>query len=61
MDSITAPAAGALRRFDDLPGPRTLPVFCNLLQIDSTRLHQQVEAWCEAFGPIFKLRLGARA
>ncbi|NCT85277.1 MAG: cytochrome P450 [Comamonadaceae bacterium] len=56
----TAPAAGALRQFNDLPGPRGLPVFGNLLQIDSTRVHQQVEAWCEEFGPVFRLRLGKR-
>ena len=60
MDSTTAPPAGALRQFDDLPGPRGVPVFGNLLQLDSTRVHQQVEAWCETFGPIFKLRLGKR-
>ena len=60
MDSTTAPPACALRHFDDLPGPRGGPVFGNLLQIDSTRVHQQVEAWCEEFGPIFKLRLAKR-
>lgn len=60
MDTTTAPPAGALRRFDDLPGPRGVPVFGNLLQLDSTRVHQQVEAWCETYGPIFKLRLGKR-
>lgn len=60
MTSTAAPEAGALRQFDDLPGPRGVPVFGNLLQIDSTRVHQQVEAWCEAFGPIFKLKLGKR-
>jgi len=60
MDSTTAPTTGALRRFDDLPGPRGVPVFGNLLQIDSTRVHRQVEAWCEEFGPLFKLRLAKR-
>lgn len=60
MDTATSPSVGALRQFDDLPGPRGLPVFGNLLQIDSTRVHQQVEAWCETFGPVFKLRLGKR-
>lgn len=60
MDSTTAPPTGALRHFDDLPGPRSVPVFGNLLQIDSRRLHQQTEAWCEVFGPIFRLRLGKR-
>lgn len=60
MDTLAAPPLGALRQFDDLPGPRGVPVFGNLLQIDSTRVHQQVEAWCEEFGPIFRLRLGKR-
>jgi len=60
MDTLAAPPVGALRQFDDLPGPRGGPVFGNLLQIDSTRVHQQVEAWCEEFGPVFKLRLGKR-
>ncbi|MGM9482213.1 cytochrome P450 [Roseateles sp. NT4] len=60
MDTLAAPPAGALRQFADLPGPRGVPVFGNLLQMDSTRVHQQVEAWCEEFGPIFKLTLGKR-
>jgi cytochrome P450 len=60
MDTLAAPPVGALRQFDDLPGPRGVPVFGNLLQIDSTRVHQQVEAWCEEFGPVFKLKLGKR-
>ena len=53
-------APHTLRRYDDLPGPRALPVFGNLLQIDSTRLHLQLEQWCEQFGPVFRLRLGPR-
>ena len=48
------------RQFDDLPGPRGIPFFGNLLQVESTRLHLQLEQWCEEFGPIFKLRLGPR-
>ncbi len=60
MDTLAAPPVGALRQFDDLPGPRGVPVFGNLLQIDSTRVHQQAEAWCEEFGPVFRLRLGKR-
>jgi cytochrome P450 len=54
------PAAPVLRRFEDLPGPRPLPVFGNLLQIDSTRLHLQLEQWCEQYGPAFRLQLGSR-
>ena len=48
------------RRFEDLPGPRGVPVFGNLLQIESSRLHLQLEQWCERFGPVYRLRLGSR-
>jgi cytochrome P450 len=53
-------AARALRRFADLPGPRTLPFVGNLLQIESGRMHLQLEQWCETYGPIFRLQLGKR-
>ena len=56
----SAAATTALRQYDDLPGPRGVPIFGNLLQIDSTRMHQQLEAWCETYGPVFRLRLGRR-
>ena len=59
MDT-NAPEAPALRRYADLPGPRGIPVFGNLLQIDSTRMHLQLEQWCQEFGPVFKLRLAQR-
>lgn len=60
---MTHPAkvvATTLRQFEDLPGPRCLPVFGNLLQVDAPRLHQQLEQWCEEHGPVFRLRLGPR-
>jgi cytochrome P450 len=61
IDTVEKPAAPTrLRQFADLPGPRTIPVFGNLLQIESTRLHLQLEQWCEAYGSIFKLQLGKR-
>ncbi len=60
-DRPAIPAAPArLREFADLPSPRGLPVFGNLLQIDSTRMHLQLEQWCEELGPVFGLRLGKR-
>jgi len=44
--SIDKPLAPTrLRRFAGLPGPRTIPVFGNLLQIESTRMHLQLEHW----------------
>ena len=62
MDTSRIPASSptALRRFDDLPGPRGVPIFGNILQIDSTRMHLQLEQWCEEFGPVFRLQLGRR-
>jgi len=54
------PVPTRLRQFAELPGPRAIPVFGNLLQIESTRLHLQLEQWCEEFGTIFKLQLGKR-
>jgi cytochrome P450 len=59
--AIEKPAAAApLRRFEDLPGPRGIPLFGNLLQIDAGRMHQQLEGWCAEYGPIFKLQLRKR-
>lgn len=56
-----APAAApTLRRIEALPGPRGLPVVGNLLQLDTPRLHQQLEGWCQEFGPFFRLQLGSR-
>ncbi|MDM0034246.1 cytochrome P450 [Variovorax sp. J22P271] len=50
----------ALRHVDDLPGPRGAPLIGNLLQIDTARMHQQLEQWCREFGPFFKLQMGRR-
>jgi len=52
--------ATALRHIDDLPGPRGAPLIGNLLQIDTSRMHQQLEQWCREFGPFFKLQMGRR-
>jgi len=65
-DTLDAPIAQsqprqpALRELDALPGPRGIPVLGNALQIESSRFHQQLEAWCDEFGPLFKLRIGKR-
>ena len=58
-DTATA-TAPAVRRFDDLLGPRGLPVVGNLLQIQPQRLHLQMEQWCRQYGPVFRMQLGPR-
>jgi len=50
----------ATRHLQDLDGPRGWPLVGNLLQIDRTRVHAQVEAWAREFGPCFRFRLGPR-
>ena len=66
MDSVAhetgsgPPAPPVLRRYTDLPGPRGIPVFGNVFQLEPARLHLQIEAWCREFGPFFKLSLGYR-
>ncbi len=58
--SPTASPLAAPRRYEDLPGPRGLPVVGNLLQIQPQRMHLQLEQWCRDYGPYFRLRLGKR-
>ena len=42
----------------DLKGPKGVPVFGNLFQIDIKKFHLHLEQWCDEFGPIFKIRMG---
>jgi cytochrome P450 len=53
-------ASRALRRYEDLPGPRGVPVFGNGFQIESSRMHLRLEAWCREFGPYYRLKVGPR-
>ncbi len=55
-----ARAPRTLRGVADLPGPRGVLIFGNLLQIDTPRFHQQLEQWCRDYGPFYKLKLGKR-
>ena len=56
----TPPTQPILRELDALPGPRGVPILGNALQIESSRFHLQLEAWCVEFGPLFKLQMGKR-
>jgi len=60
QNAETASAARVLRRYEDLPGPSGLPIIGNSLQLDTPRLHQQMERWCREYGPIYRLRIGRR-
>lgn len=46
------------RQFKDLPGPRPWPLVGNVLQVKLSRLHQDVEAWAQQYGSVFKMHLG---
>ncbi len=59
--SAAAPAVPAprpRRRFEDLPGPRPWPLVGNLLQLDTPRMHRQLEDWAARYGAFYALRLG---
>jgi cytochrome P450 len=53
-------AQGALRRIEDLPGPKGWPVLGNLPQLDPATLHLQLGQWAQAYGQLYKLRLANR-
>lgn len=48
------------RTIDALPGPRGLPLVGNLLQIDATRVHLQMQAWAREFGTPYRIRIGPK-
>lgn len=48
------------RRFEDLPGPRGLPILGNALQLGGPHFHLKLEAWAREFGPYYQLRFGKR-
>lgn len=47
-----------LRRLDELPGPRPLPLVGNALQLHRDRIHLDFERWARQYGPAFLVRLG---
>jgi cytochrome P450 len=55
-EPVSAPA----RHIDQLPGPRGLPLFGNLLQLDSRRLHRVLEGWAREFGSLYVFRAGPK-
>jgi len=47
-----------LRRLDQLPGPRPLPLVGNALQLHRDRIHLDFERWAKQYGPTFLVGLG---
>ena len=50
----------ALRQIKNLPGPRAWPLVGNTLQVEVSRIHQDMEQWCLRYGPLFRVYLGRR-
>ena len=57
MDTI---ATTTLRHADSLPGPRGLPLLGNALQLETPRLHQQLEEWAKVYGPFYQFSIASR-
>lgn len=47
----------AVREFDQLGGPRGLPLIGNMLQIDPRRFHTLLEGWCAEYGSPYRFSL----
>lgn len=43
---------------NQLPGPRGLPLFRNLLHLSPTNFHSVAEKWSDEYGSLFKIKLG---
>lgn len=48
------------RTVSQLPGPKGLPFVGNLFQLRSDRLHHDLEAWADDFGPVYSFSIGGR-
>ncbi|MEX2282538.1 MAG: cytochrome P450 [Gemmatimonadota bacterium] len=48
----------ARRTLSDLPGPRSFPIVGNLLQLEMSRLHRDLEAWAVQYGAVYTMRMG---
>ncbi len=50
----------APKRIADLNGPPGWPLLGNLLQLELSQIHQQLEGWAKIYGPVYRLRIGPR-
>ena len=46
-----------LRAITELPGPRSLPLLGNLLQLDTARFHTILSSWADEYGAMYRFRI----
>lgn len=54
------PSTPSLRRIEDLPRPRGVPLLGNALQLDPPRLHLKLEEWAQELGPLYRVAAAHR-
>ena len=60
MNASPSSPAAEPQEVSKLPSTPRWPFVGSALHIDSRRVHQQVEAWAQELGPIFRMKLGKR-
>ena len=46
-----------LNSISQLPGPKGLPVFGNIFQLDLQKLHSILESWSDSYGKMYKFKI----
>jgi cytochrome P450 len=57
---VATTSAPVYRQIKNLPGPRAWPLVGNALQVKVSRIHLDIEHWCQRYGPLFRVYLGRR-
>jgi nitrite reductase/ring-hydroxylating ferredoxin subunit len=56
--AIRERSGSARRTLADLPGPRSLPLVGNLMQLEKSQMHANLEAWAAQYGSTYTIRMG---
>jgi cytochrome P450 len=46
---------------NELPGPKGIPAFGNLFQLDRNRLHLQLQDWCTVHGSVYRFKMAYKS